>query len=61
MAYPKLPDGKELKSCPECLCDMNGLDPVGHAIGHYPTSIDHNDPRTELARKRQALLLSARA
>jgi len=60
MTYPVLPDGKELKTCPECGESMKGKDPIAHAAFHYPDYIDPYDPRTENARKKKEILTSAK-
>ena len=41
--------------CPECGCDLSTKDPHGHALYHYPQTID-DDPHYEEARRRKALI-----
>jgi hypothetical protein len=61
MSYPKLHNGKELKECPECGLDMGGRSGPKHALKHWPATIPGraDDPTTQQARQRKALLDSA--
>ena len=49
-------DDKKLV-CPECGKDMTNLDPVGHALEHYPEYLDPAKSG-KLARKRQTQIMA---
>ena len=46
-----------VKVCPECGIDMSTVDPVGHALSHYPEYLDPAKSG-KLAIKRQAQILA---
>ena len=47
-----------LTHCPECGIPLEGRDPRGHALRHWPDSVgESKDPNTAMARYRRALLL----
>jgi len=51
-----VPEPEEKKTCPECGEDLEGLDPVGHALSHWPESIPDR-PEYKEARRRQKILM----
>lgn len=47
-------DKTEGKVCPECKCDMSGLDPIAHALSHWPEYLDPGRSSAEARRRQKA-------